>query len=194
MRLPFAIRIRLKRLACGGIGGSRDGERVVRWLEIQPGLRVADIGSGFGEFAMRFANAVGPDGIVYAVDTDPDLRAAVAQAAQRRGLTRVRPIAASDDDPGIPEPVDLVFLSSSFHHLPDRLRYFHRLRELVLPGGRVAILEGRPGLISGRFGHSTRPEDVLATLQAAGYRRLDGAEIVSWASLQTFEPTPTSSS
>lgn len=192
MRLPFAIRIRLKRLVYGGIGGSRDGERVVRWLDVQPGQRVADIGSGFGDFAMRFAAAVGPGGVVYAVDTDPDLRAAVTQVAQRRGLAQVRPIAASDDDPGIPEPVNLVFLASSFHHLPDRVSYFERLRELVQPGGRVAILEGRPSLISGRFGHSSRPEDVRATLQAAGYVRLDGAEIVSWASLQTFEPTSSS--
>jgi SAM-dependent methyltransferase len=187
MRLPRTIRVRLKRLAYGGVGGGREGERVVAWLGIDPGTRIADIGSGFGAFAVRLAAAVGPTGVVYAVDTDPDLREAVARAADRRGLRHLVPVAAADGDPNLPEPVDLVFLSSSFHHLPDRVAYFERVRAALRPGGRVAVLEDRPGLLTGRFGHSTRPEEVAATLERAGFRRIGGADLVRSASLQTFE-------
>jgi SAM-dependent methyltransferase len=189
MRLPRLLRVRLKRLAYGGVGGGHDGERVVAWLGVEPGMRVADIGSGFGDFAARFAAAVGPSGAVYAVDTDPDLRQEVARLAERRGLPQLRTIAARDDDPGIDTPVDLVFLASSFHHLPDRVRYFGQVRLRLRPGGRVAILEGRPARLSGWFGHSTPPAEVVATLEKAGFHRLDGADLVRWASLQTFVPT-----
>lgn len=188
MQAPRALRIRLKRLAYGGIGGGRDGERVVAWLGVAPGMRVADIGSGFGDFAVRFAEAVGPTGVVYAVDTDADLREEVARSAARRGLGQLKPIPATEDDPKVPEPIDLVFLSSSFHHLHDPVPYFGRVRSLLRPGGRVAILEGRPSLLTGWFGHATEPAEIVSTLAAAGFRRLEGADIVRSSSLQTFAP------
>jgi arsenite methyltransferase len=180
------LRIRLKRLAYGGIGGGQDGERVVAWLDVRPGMRVADIGSGFGEFAVRFAAAVGGDGVVYAVDTDGDLRSEVERLAARKGLAQLVPTPANPGDPGIPEPVDLVFLSSSFHHLSDRVRYFECVRDRLRPDGRVAILEGRPSLLTGWFGHATAPDEVRTTLEAAGFRRLESTDLVRWSSLQTF--------
>lgn len=188
MDIARSVRVRLKRLAYGGVGGGRDGELVVAWLGVTEGMRVADIGSGFGDFSVRFSEAVGPTGVVYAVDTDGDLREEVARSAARHGSGQLRPVAATDDDPSVPEPVDLVFLSSTFHHLHEQVRYFERVRELLRPGGRVAILEGRPTLVSGWFGHATEPAAVVSTLAAAGFRRLDGADIVRFSSLQTFVP------
>lgn len=96
------------------------------------------------------------------------------------------PIPATPGDPGIPEPVDLVFLSSSFHQLPRRVHYFERLRDRLRPDGRVAILEGRPSLLSGWFGHPTAPDEVRATLEMVGFRWLERSDLVRWAPLQTF--------
>lgn len=188
MRLPRSLRVLFKRLSYGGIGASADGARVVEWLEIEDGMKIADIGSGFGDFAFRMARASGPSGVVYAVDTDEDLREEVARRARERGLTNVRPVAAGADSPGIPEPVDVVFLSSSFHHLPDQQRYFGNLRARLKPAGRVVILEGKPGMLTGLFGHSTQPGNVVATMESAGYRRARSSEMIRWASLQSFEP------
>lgn len=135
-------------------------------------MQIADIGSGFGDCAARFAAAVGPTGAVEGVDAAADLRQEVARRAPHLGLAQLRTVAGQDDDPGIPEPVDLVFLSSSCHHLPDRVRYVERVRGDLCPGGRVAILEGSMGLNTGWFGHATGPDEVVATLTAAGFRRL----------------------
>ena len=187
MRLPRPIRLAVKRLAYGGVGGGRDGARVVAWLDLRPGMSVADIGSGFGDFAFRFGAAVGPDGVVHAIDTDADLNDEVARRGAQRGVTNVHPVAAGTDDPSIPAPVDLVFLASSFHHLPDRTRYFQRVRPSLRPGGRVAILEGRPSRFTRLTGnHATNPDAVRTTLEAAGFRRLASADLVRWSSLQTF--------
>ena len=188
MNAPRWLRVTLKRLTYGGVGRGRDGERVVAWLDVRPGTRVADIGAGFGDFAIRLARATGPTGIVYAVDVDPDLREEVGRKARREGLPQLRPLEALSDDPALPEVVDLIFLSSSFHHLPDPGAYLERVRAYLREGGSVAILEDTPGRTSGLFGHATPPETVRSTLEAAGYRLLATSDLVRSASLQTFEP------
>lgn len=187
------LRLRLKRLAYEGLGGGRDRrlqpDRVVEWLGVGSGMRVADIGSGFGYFAFRFADRVGDAGVVYAIDTDADLRGVVRGRAATLGLHQVHAIEAVPDDPAIPEPVDLVFLSASFHHLPDRADYCRRLRGLLRPEGRLAILEATPGRFSGLFGHVTAPEEVRSVLADAGYREIGRAGFVQGASLQVFAPS-----
>lgn len=186
MQAPLRVRLALKRLVHGDGGEGRDGERVVDRLGVRPGMRVADIGSGFGGFGVRFAAAVGHAGRVYAVDVDPDLNAVIAGIAAEREMPQLVPVAAMPDGPALPEPVDLVFLSATFHHLPDPVEWFRRLRPSLAPGAKVTVLETIPGPLTGWFGHATRPEDVRATVEAAGYRLAWRDDVVRFSSLQAF--------
>ena len=66
----------------------------------------------------------------------------------------------------LPEPVDLLFTSNTYHHLEAREAYFRGVRERYLaPGGRVAIVEFRPEKTS----HATARETIEAEMTAAGY-------------------------
>jgi hypothetical protein len=87
---------------------------------------------------------------------------------------------------GRPERVDVVFLSSSFHHLPDPVAWFRRLGPTLAAGATVVVLETVPGPLTGWFGHATRPEDVVATMKAAGYRLIWRDDVVRFSSLQAF--------
>lgn len=164
------------RRAAYGQGAGRDAwqqpERVVETLGIKPGQRVADIGAGGGYFTFRFASAIGAEGMVYAVDVDPDMTGHIAEQAAARGIGNVEPILAAPDDPRLPESVDLVFLCNTYHHIQDRTAYFRRVRERLRPGGRLAIVEfRRDGNWFVRiFGHATRAETMRSELEAAGYR------------------------
>jgi SAM-dependent methyltransferase len=130
---------------------------------------IADIGSGTGYFAARFASMV-PRGRVYGVDVEPDMVKYLAERAKREKLTNVRSIAGAPDDPRLPEKADLIVMVDVFHHIDDRERYFRKLRGSLKPGGRVAVIDFRMDAKDGPP-KSARiaPERVKAELKAAGY-------------------------
>ena len=116
--------------------------RVVEALELKPGLRVADIGSGSGLFTRPIATRVAP-GIVYAVDIDAALLKIVEQGAKEAGIGNIRTVLATADSPKLPEPVDLLFICDTLHHIGNQGAYLKALRTFVAPGGRVAIIDFR---------------------------------------------------
>ena len=119
----------------------RDPDAVVDTLGVRPGDRVADLGPGYGHFTLRLARAVGPDGICYAADADARTLEDLGGAAEDRGIDNLRPVLTSPRRLELPEAVDLLFVSATYHHLRRPVRYFKGARSLIRPGGRVAILE-----------------------------------------------------
>ncbi len=147
-------------------------ERVIESLDLEKGDRVADVGAGGGYFTFRLADAVGPEGRVYAIDVDPDMTAYLAERAADEGYENVEVILAEADDPGLPDgEIDLLFTSNTYHHFEDRTAYFAaRLRDLKL-GGRVAILElNGESWFASWFDHFTPKDDIVEELRRAGYR------------------------
>jgi arsenite methyltransferase len=116
--------------------------RVVEALGLTPGLKVADIGSGSGLFTRPIAKRVAP-GIVYAVDIDAALLKIVEQSAKEAGIGNIRTVLAAADSPTLPEPVDLVFICDTLHHIGNQGAYLKGLRTFLAPGGRVAVIDFR---------------------------------------------------
>jgi SAM-dependent methyltransferase len=75
------------------------------------------------------------------VDAEPDMVRYLTERAQREGLANLTVVAAKPNDPGIPSAVDLVILVDTYHHVPDRERYFKNLQKSLKPGGRLAIID-----------------------------------------------------
>ena len=61
-------------------------DEVINALAVKHGQVIADIGSGDGFFTFRFAEAVGRDGHVYAVDTSRKLLDYIQQPRARQRL------------------------------------------------------------------------------------------------------------
>ncbi len=164
----------IKRCSYEGFGRDerQKPELVVQALEIEPGDRVADLGSGSGYFTFRLADAVGDSGRVYAVDVDEDMNAYVAGLAGERGAENVEIILAAPDDPRLPEgSIDLIFTSNTYHHIEDRPAYFRRARRFLSPTGRIAIIDYRDdaGWFQRLLGHATAPEAIEREMKEAGY-------------------------
>lgn len=163
----------LKKTAYEGFGRDRwqHTDRVLNELDIQPGDHVADLGSGSGYFTLLLAEAVGPNGKVYAVDIDQALNEYVENRATKAGYQNVEVILAKHDDPLLPsQGIELVFTSNTYHYLKDRIAYFKRVCKYLWPGGRIAIIDfnGR-GWVERLLGHWTPTEIIRSEMEAAGY-------------------------
>ncbi|MBI4485237.1 MAG: class I SAM-dependent methyltransferase [Acidobacteria bacterium] len=143
--------------------------QVVQALSLKPGEIVADVGAGTGYFTVRLAKAAAMPK-VYAVDIEPSMVEHVQHRAMHEGLKNVVAVQAGADRTNLPEPVDLVLLVDTYHHIPNRVAYFTRLKTVMKPGARLAIIDFRKGAPSGppeefRF----TPAQISAELAKAGF-------------------------
>jgi predicted methyltransferase len=169
----------------------RDPDAVIRVLEIRPGMIVGDLGPGAGHFTLRLARMVEPNGVVYALDASQRTLDELMSAADDRAITTLRAVRVRRDRLEIPEPVDLLFVSATYHHLPDPSRYFAEARVHLRPGAIVAILESRrEGLLARWRGrHATSPPRVLHEMTDAGYRLMATHAIVRGYWFGLFQAT-----
>lgn len=144
-------------------------DRVIAALNLRAGMTVADIGAGTGYFAARLAkHATAPT--VYAVDIEPAMVSYLKTRATREGLHNLKAIQASGTSPNLPEPVDVILIVDTYHHIADRVAYFSALRKSLRPNGMLAIVDFRKDAPAGppaafRF----TPEDVAQELMRADY-------------------------
>jgi len=193
-RLPSLIQ---RALFKGGPRSDRlhDPDAVIATLGVRRGNRVADLGPGNGHFTLRLALAVAPDGICYAVDADTEALDDLGSAADKRGISNLRPVLTSRRRLELPEPVDLIFVSATYHHLRDPVRYFAEARSLIRPGGRVAILESRLEGVAARWmnPHGSVPSRVYVEMSRAGYELVESHDIVHGHWLAVFRVHPAKS-
>ena len=162
-------------------------KEVIEKLAIKPGWRVADLGAGGGYFTWYLAKAVGPQGKAYAVDIDETALGIIEREMRLRGTTNIIPIRAEPADAKLPEAVDLVFTCDTYHHLENRVIYFHSLARYLKPDGRVAILDFSPyGFFSGLLGHGTAKEVVRREMESAGYRLSADYDFIDRQHVQVF--------
>ena len=142
-------------------------DEVIKTLALPEDASVADIGAATGYFPVRFARALS-QGRVFGIDIERSMVDYLAARAQREGLANLQAVLGAPDDPKIPEPVDVVIVVDTYHHLSDRTAYFRRLAASLKPGGRVAIIDFKPESKMGPV-EKLPPAQVTRELLDAGY-------------------------
>jgi predicted methyltransferase len=149
-------------------------DQVMDALGIGDGSVVADLGAGGGWFTIRLARRVGPNGIVYAEDIQPQMIEAIQRRVSREGLQNVSTVLGSADNPTLPEDrLDAALMVDSYHEVEDTHALLMNIRRALKPGGRLGIIGfrndggGGPGpAVEVRVA----PSQVIKAAEAAGLR------------------------
>ena len=142
--------------------------RVIEALQLKAGTTVADIGAGTGYFSMRLAKVPGVS--VVAVDIEPKMVEYLKQRAQKEHAMNVTAVLAGPASPNLPEPVDVILVVDTYHHLPNRPAYFRDLRKSLKSGGRIAIVDFRKDAPEGPPAHFRfTPQQIQDEMKQAGY-------------------------
>jgi cyclopropane fatty-acyl-phospholipid synthase-like methyltransferase len=108
---------------------------------------------------------------VFAVDLEPKMVEHLTKRAAAEGLKNITAVQASTTSPNLPEPVDVVLIIDTYHHIGNRPAYFAALKSTLTPGGRIAIVDFRKGAPGGGPPDAFRftPEQITGELAEAGY-------------------------
>lgn len=150
-------------------------EQAMDALGIADGAVVADLGAGGGWFTIRLARRVGPNGLVYAEDIQPQMIEAITRRVQREGLRNVRTIRGTQRDPKLPrDSLDAVLIVDAYHEMEDPVALLRNVARALKPRGRIGIIDfkkdgGGPGP---PLDERVDSEAIVRDAQAAGLRLL----------------------
>jgi predicted methyltransferase len=122
-------------------------DQIMDALGIADGSKVADIGAGAGWFTMRLARRVGPNGVVYSTDVQQEMLDVIRRRVAREGLLNVRPTRGGDNSLGLPlvGELDAVLVVDTYPEVQDRVTFLRNLATTLKPGGRIGIVNYKPG-------------------------------------------------
>ncbi|NVJ99126.1 MAG: class I SAM-dependent methyltransferase [Alphaproteobacteria bacterium] len=176
--------------------GKRHPIAVLDFMGLKPGMTVWDHGSGRGYYTAIMSRTVGPDGKVYAHNSNrfwPNIKDTVEPRHKALGNVETFVGNITDFD-GHAGEFDMIFIGLLFHHLhyspetgngmPESSKaYWAKAMEMLKPGGVIAIVEhqapdGTPRAESAAW-HRTSLQDAITDLTAAGFEYVGSSDALA---------------
>lgn len=114
-------------------------------MGLREGMKVADLGSGSGHYALAAGNIVGKSGRVYAIDVQEDVLKHVRDKAVQKGLTNIETVWGNFEKPGgtklKDDSVDAVILSNVLFQLEEREGAIAELKRILAAGGKLLLVD-----------------------------------------------------
>jgi ubiquinone/menaquinone biosynthesis C-methylase UbiE len=149
-------------------------DQIMDELGIAEGSVVADLGAGGGWFTIRVARRIGPNGVVYAEDIQPEMIEAMTRRVKRLGLSdRVRFKLGKASDPELPAgALDAALIVDAYHEMEQPVTLLRNVAKSLKATGRIGIVNftkegGGPGP---PMEERVDAERVIRDAQAAGLR------------------------
>ncbi len=158
-------------------------------LGVKPGQTICDMGCGNGFYTLELARRVGPTGVVYAVDIQPEMLRMLAEVAGREGLTNIRPVLGTVIDPRLPvAAIDLCLCVDVYHEFSHPVQMLASMRAALKKDGQLVLVEFRAEDVSVpiKVEHKMSKAQINKEMTANGFtlkREFDG---LPWQHLMFF--------
>jgi predicted methyltransferase len=175
-------------------------DQIMDAMAIAEASIVADIGAGAGWFTIRLARRVGPNGLVYAEEVQPEALTAISRRVTAEGLTNVRPVLGQQGDPRLPRArLHAALIVDAYHEAEERVSLLRNLTGSLRPNGRIGVVDfklegGGPGP---PIDERVSPETVVNDAKQAGLRLLSEEKFLPFQYFLIFgldQPRPTTAS
>lgn len=166
-----------------------NGELLRKWLKVQPGDVVCDLGCGNGYHTLPLAQAVGPEGKVFAVDLQPKMLEFLSERAEQLEIENLVPIECTVDDPRLPEKsTDMVLMVDVYHELSHPVRVMGHLRRSLRKGGQVVLVEFRTEDrgVPIKVRHKMSKAQVIREMAANGFTLDKETDSLPWQHAMAF--------
>lgn len=170
-----------------------DCRMLLEALEVRAGQTVCDLGAGNGFYTLDLARRVGPEGLVYAVDIQPEMLRLLARRAAVEGITNLRLILGTAIDPRLPRgEIDLVLCVDVYHEFSHPEAMLARIRESLSRDGRLVLAEfrGEDAAVPIKPLHKMTKAQVRAELEPGGFRLEREFDRLPWQHLLFFGSDP----
>ncbi len=147
---------------------------VIQALNLKDGDSVVDLGCGSGYFSLKLSDPIGPNGKVIAEDIRRLSLTFLWLRAVRKGKHNLRAHLGDLDDPRLrPGSINAVLISNTYHEFTAARSILDHLRQSLVPGGRIVIIDRSPKGVQDQANvqqeHEISPEQVASDLRQANF-------------------------
>ena len=173
-------------------------DQIMDALGIAEGSVVADLGAAGGWFTLQLARRVGPNGLVYAEDIQPQMIEAISRRMQNENLLERQAGARHAERSAIAAGLDAAIISDAYREMDDPADHslvvtlLANVARSLKPQGRLGIVDYLPG--GGGPGPAADqrvdPNVVIAAAHAAGLELIKREDFPPFVFLLSFGRTP----
>lgn len=120
-------------------------ESILQQFNVDPGMSVADLGSGAGFYSILLGRAVGPSGKVYAVDVQKSLLQKIQADSAAQGVFNIKPIWGDLDNlKGTTLPdnsVDRVVIVNTLFQVENKDGMILESLRILKPKGKLLLID-----------------------------------------------------
>ena len=163
-----------------------DCRTMLRALGVKPGQTVCDMGCGNGFYTLQLARLVGPQGVVYAVDIQPEMLQMLARNAAEARLANIRPVLGTPIDPRLPAgEIDMMLCVDVYHEFSHPEAMLAKIKESLAPDGQLVLVEfrGEDPAVPIKPLHKMTKAQVRAELEPAGFGMVREFDRLPWQHL-----------
>jgi len=161
---------------------------LIKNLQLQPNMSIADIGAGSGYHSRLISKQIG-NGKVFAVDVEPIMLSYLKQRIAQENLTNIIPVLGTTTSVSLPsESIDLMLLVDVYHEFSDPFEMTTSMHKALKPNGKLVLVEFRAedDRVPIKTIHKMSEVQAVKELKAAGFRLEKNIKNLPWQHCMVF--------